>query len=349
MKLFTNSRDYISYDDRWLMLFGFPATALLVTAMMFSNLFVECEWREVFSCLLFGVVHVAVFWFCFRELYFYTIRKYGNTKKRYMMLAIYIGIAYLVLDFILSMVLDPHYAEIHGKSNMPHEFLKSLSSFVVTTIVLLVYEGSYLSKRLGDVEVEKGKLESQNISSQLEGLKNQVSPHFLFNSLNTLCTLIPESPERAERFVQKLSKVYRYILEIRDKKIITLKEELDYLTAYTFLVKERFGSNIEINVDIDDSFYRHHIVPLSLQILMENAIKHNIISKDQPLHIDIYVDDQNKLVIKNNLQAKRHVSSSTKFGLENIKDRYRFFTHKTVDVIPTAQHFIVILPLIENE
>jgi LytS/YehU family sensor histidine kinase len=195
--------------------------------------------------------------------------------------------------------------------------------------------------------VEKQKLKRMNMQSQLEGLKNQVNPHFLFNSLNTLTYLIPENSEKSVHFVQQLSKVYRYILEIRDKKLILLEEELNFLNAYTFLLKERFGKNLHIKIDIPEVHLNDKIIPLSLQILFENAIKHNIISSEKPLFMEVFIENGNKLIVKNNLQKKNQVMNSTKLGLQNIKNRYRFFSEKEVEVIVTQESFIVILPMID--
>lgn len=347
--MFERSRKYIGYNDLWLMLLGVPAMAIVVSSILFSNLIIDGKQELIGECCLAAMVHVLSFWLVFREIFFMGVKKYGNQKKRYLFTGVMIGVAYAIVDPILKYFLEPFYLEIHAYANKPHLFLEAIAAFLVTTVVVLVYEGSYLTRRLKDVQIEKQMLETKNVASQLEGLKNKVSPHFLFNSLNTLCNLIPESPERAESFVRKLSKVYRYTLEIGDKKLIPLKDEIDYLSSYTFLLKERFVNNIQIDVNVDEKYLSRMVIPMALQILMENAIKHNIISKDQPLSIQIFVDEQEKLVVKNNLQKKSHVSSSTKFGLENIKDRYRFFTDKSVDVIPTAEHFIVILPLIKND
>lgn len=153
-------------------------------------------------------------------------------------------------------------------------------------------------------------------------LKTQVNPHFLFNNLNTLCSIIPENPEQAVDFVQQLSKVYRHILEVKDEKSIPLKEEMAVLEAYAFLLKTRFGDNLEINMEVDPTKMEDMIVPLSLQLLMENAIKHNIVSQDKPLKIIVKVIDGN-LVVTNNLQKKNQIIESTGIGLTNIRNRYK--------------------------
>ncbi len=195
--------------------------------------------------------------------------------------------------------------------------------------------------------MEKEKLERENIQSQLEGLKNQVNPHFLFNSLNTLTYIIPEDQNLAVRFVQQLSKVYRYILEIRDRKLICLSEELAFLDAYVFLLKDRFGENFKIDINIPESYLNLKVVPLSLQILMENAIKHNIISALKPLRVEVFIENNLKLIVKNNLQKKNHVMNSTKVGLQNIKNRYSFFSDQKVEVFATTDSFVVSIPLIQ--
>ncbi len=260
---------------------------------------------------------------------------------------------YILIKIFLGTVIETYLFDIHSypgfKENGPHAISEVLSSMVVIIMILAIYESSYLNGQLHKSIIEKQDLQKQNIQSQLDGLRNKVNPHFLFNSLNTLCNLIPESPERAEKFVQQMSRVYRYILEIRDEKLIPLKEELDYLESFKHLLLERFGDNLSISIEIPDSHRDNKIVPLSLQILLENAIKHNIISKEKPLHVKLYINQNGQLVVENNLQVKRQVGNSTKFGLENIKQRYKFLTDKTVEVISTTQNFIVVLPLISTQ
>jgi len=185
---------------------------------------------------------------------------------------------------------------------------------------------------------------SELSKTQISLLRGALNPHMIFNSLNTLTYLIPEAPNKAVNFVQKLSKVYRYILEIRDQKIVSISDELEFLNAYIFLLKERFGENLNTNIDIPLKYYQTKIVPLSLQILFENVIKHNIISTKKPLTINVFIE-RDKLIIKNNLQKKNQVISSTSMGLQNIKNRYQFFTKKEVDVIVTVDSFLVALPL----
>lgn len=217
----------------------------------------------------------------------------------------------------------------------------------ITGMVGTVYESSYFFSRWKESIIEAEQLKIQHIRSQFEVLKNQVSPHFLFNSLNTLISIIPENPNLAVEFTEKLSKVYRYILQNKDKELIELEQELAFTKSYIFLLKIRFGDNLKVNYKIRDEFKHYLVAPLTLQMLVENAIKHNIISKAKPLTIDIYVENGNAIIVRNNLQIKNMVKQSTKVGLENIIKRYKYLSNQAVDVISTTGNFIVSLPLIK--
>ena len=213
--------------------------------------------------------------------------------------------------------------------------------------VVAIYESFYFSNELRKSVEEKEMLKRESLKAQIDALKTQVNPHFLFNNLNTLCAIIPDNPQQAIDFVQQLSKVYRHILEVRDETSIPVKDELDVLKAYAFLLKTRFGSNIEIEIDVPDSKLNNKIVPLSLQLLMENAIKHNIISMEKPLSIRVFTADGN-LVVSNNLQMKNQVIENTGIGLDNIRNRYKLLGDKTVKVVSDQNSFNVYIPMIEN-
>ena len=220
---------------------------------------------------------------------------------------------------------------------------------MVVFFVLSLYEGVYFYHRWRLSLIETERLRQENISSQLDALKSQVNPHFLFNSLNTLVYLIPEDEDRAVRFVQRLSKVYRYILEIRDRSLITVAEELDFLDAYQFLLKERFGENLQIHLQIDPGVKQMQMIPLSMQMLLENAIKHNIISKEKPLLIEITVGTRSgNLMIRNRLQPKQQRQESTQVGLDNIRRRYSFYTNADILIKQEDGWFSVELPLLKT-
>lgn len=226
-------------------------------------------------------------------------------------------------------------------------FNSNSASFFCTLTVVAIYESIYFMQQLKLSIEEKELLKRESLMAQLNALKTQVNPHFLFNNLNTLCSIIPENPKQAVDFVQQLSKVYRHILEVKDEKSIPLKDELAVLEAYAFLLKTRFGDNLDIVMDVDPSKMEDKIVPLSLQLLMENAIKHNIVSQDKPLKIIVKVIDGN-LVVTNNLQKKNQIIESTGIGLTNIRNRYKLITDKIITVTETLADFTVSIPLIQS-
>lgn len=187
------------------------------------------------------------------------------------------------------------------------------------------------------------ELKREQLNLQYETLKNQVNPHFLFNSLNSVTSLIKKDPDKAIEFVKKLSDVFRYVLEQKDNEINTLDSELIFLDSFIFLEKIRFGDSLSISVDVPDRSC--YIIPLSLQILVENALKHNVVSKEFPLFIEIFMKDENYLIVRNTLRKKPAVSSSG-IGLENIKSRIGFFTQLPMVVCETETEFTVEMPLI---
>jgi len=193
------------------------------------------------------------------------------------------------------------------------------------------------------------KLQKENLQSQFEVLKQQVNPHFLFNSLNVLSSLIKVDPDLAESFTEKLSKVYRYVLENKEKDLVTLNTELDFLTAYLFLIDIRFSGKIVVNIKIDKIYLDFFILPIAVQMIIENAIKHNSYSKSQPLKIEIFVDDQHQLNIINNLRARETKLISTGVGLENIMRRYTLISERKPEFIKTEEQYIVKLPLLRQE
>jgi len=225
---------------------------------------------------------------------------------------------------------------------------------VVTMIVLYQnYKGNKKTNELLRLEklqlTEKNKLlESENVLVQFETLRNQVSPHFLFNSLSALTSLIKTDTDKALQFTKEFSKIFRSTLELKEKSLILLKEELEHVNSYLYLQKMRFDSNLNITMNIDSEFLNDYLPPFSLQMAIENAVKHNVITNESPLRINIFTSD-NFLIITNNLQTRHNVEDSTKTGLKNIKSRYKYITElePTFEILNNL--FYVKLPLIKEE
>jgi LytS/YehU family sensor histidine kinase len=208
-----------------------------------------------------------------------------------------------------------------------------------------MYESIFFLNELRKSVEEKEMLKRESLQAQVNALKIQVNPHFLFNTLNTLAAVIPENPGQAVDFVQQLSKVYRHILEVKDEPTILLKEELEVLEAYSFLLKTRHGDNLIIDIRVEEEQLGQRVVPLSLQILMENAIKHNIVSSARPLRIDVFTGSDS-LVMTNTLQRKHQEIESTGIGLDNIRNRYRLLGSRLVEVEEGSEQFLVRIPLL---
>jgi PAS domain S-box-containing protein len=205
------------------------------------------------------------------------------------------------------------------------------------------------TKQLTEANTQLLKVQKENLQSQFEVLKQQVNPHFLFNSLNVLTSLIKIDPDLAESFTERLSKVYRYVLENKEKDLVSLSTELEFLNAYLFLLEIRFMKKLFIEIKIDKSYSDYQILPIAIQLIIENAIKHNTFSKAQPLKIEIFVDQQQRLNIINNLNVRETKLVSTGVGLENINRRYALVSDQKPEFIKTTEHFIAKLPLLKTE
>lgn len=191
-------------------------------------------------------------------------------------------------------------------------------------------------------------LQEENIISQFQSLKAQVNPHFLFNSLNVLSSLIFIDQNKAAKFVRQLSKVYRYVLEHKDMDTISIREELPFIKSYIFLLKTRFDQNLKVDMEIRENTKSYNVAPMVIQLLIENAIKHNVVSRSRPLTIKIMEDD-GYLVISNNLQRKSSTEVSSQMGLDNIRKRYEYLGNKKVIVEEQDEAFLVRIPLLSNE
>lgn len=223
-----------------------------------------------------------------------------------------------------------------------------ITAIVITFIISLIIHMVFFYRSYQENRVKQQKIIAGTASAKFESLKNQIDPHFLFNSLNVLSSLIEENPDNAQRFTSSLSKIYRYVLEQKDKELVSVEEELAFAKTYMNLLKMRFENSI---------FYEHpeklehpeaKVVPLSLQLLLENTIKHNIVSEQKPLHIRIF-EQNNCLVVQNDLQKKEVLKDRQGVGLQNIIDRYAILTERSVKIEQTDKKFTVQLPMLTKQ
>lgn len=237
----------------------------------------------------------------------------------------------------------------HGKF-LPFGMQKVLDTnffaVVITIIIMLFMTARSFLFAWRDLAVAHEQLKAESIASRLASLQAQVNPHFLFNSLNVLSGLVYRDADLSAQFIKKLSEVYRYVLDRQEEELVSIAQEMEFVHAIVFLQRIRFGEHLHVDIEIpeDRSFY---LAPLALQMLIENAIKHNVISAAQPLYIRIYLEPD-YLVVSNNLQPKKTLSDSLGIGLENIRKRYNFLTNKAVVVEKGQEQFSVKLPIIET-
>lgn len=234
------------------------------------------------------------------------------------------------------------------------EFKLLIASFVIDLVIVVAFNGWLFGKHFfrewknSMLTVER--LAKESVQVRFENLKNQLNPHFLFNSLASLNSLIFENQELASEFLQHLSKVYRYLLQNKEAELVLLESELGFIQNYLFLLKTRFGRALEIRMETPPFHQQKRIVPVTLQVLLENALKHNCLSADNPLRVEIYVEERSPnafdLIVINTFQPKSIVETSNKTGLQNMQRLYSFLSATPLRVEKTETHFTVRVPLI---
>ncbi|MFD2726798.1 histidine kinase [Hyunsoonleella rubra] len=218
----------------------------------------------------------------------------------------------------------------------------------ITLAIVGVFHVIYFYNRFQQNRIKEQKVIAGTASAKFDALKNQLDPHFLFNSLNVLTSLIEENPNQAQKFTTSLSKVYRYVLEQKNKELVTVDEELQFARTYMSLLKMRFEDSIVFTLPDRAQNPESKVVPLSLQLLLENAVKHNMVMSSKPLHIKIYEED-GFLVVENNLQPKQIVKKSSGVGLSNIMQRYSLLTQRKINIDKGANQFAVAIPMLTKQ
>jgi sensor histidine kinase YesM len=221
-------------------------------------------------------------------------------------------------------------------------------SLIVTVNILIIMHAIYFFRAMTDKKVTKHKVIGKTETAKFESLKNQLDPHFLFNSLNVLTSLIGENPKQAEKFTTKLSKIYRYVLTQKSEDLVLVNDELKFAKTYMDLIKMRFEDAVTFEIPDQLSNENLKIIPLSLQLLLENAVKHNVITSTKKLTIKMYEKD-NYLVIENNINPKTSLEKGTKIGLKNIINRYSLVTKRSVVIESNEKLFKVKLPLLTQK
>jgi len=297
--------------------------------------------------LFFSFLNVVTCWFIHHYFILHSFKHTGNITKgiisNIFAICIILFIDYLAIAFSGRPLLNDA-PEFDTIQNIMINFTRT--AFVSVFIYIIIYNIQI------NITLQKSKLENEllkqaQLKAQLLSLQQQVSPHFLFNSLSTLKTIAPD--HETKNYVIQLANVYRYLLNFNEHHLASVKDEIAFMKSYLYILQERFEQALQISIDVPVEFLSYYIPPLSLQLLIENAIKHNIISPEQPLLIRIYTDQTPALTIENSYQPKLSVEESTGKGLQNIKDRYLLLVDKQIEVCKTDNLFKVILPLLQHE
>lgn len=309
----------------------------------YSNDVFEFFWQnQLFSVVIYSVNMPIITYF--RERY-----KGGFWNVKIIFKAIVANIiSTLIVVFLLRLFLIVGYYRIPFDEFIKNEGVEDYTiPFLITALATAVFYIAYYWKSKQESKVKESKIIAGAASAKFDALKNQLDPHFLFNSLNVLASLIEENPVQAQKFTTSLSKVYRYVLEQKNKELVSLDEELVFARTYMRLIKMRFEDSIEVTIPEKATDSTFKVVPLSLQLLLENAVKHNQVTPSKKLHITIY-EEGNKLYVKNNIQEKQVVKKSSGVGLENIKERYRLLSNNQVAILNDGTYFKVGVPILTS-
>ncbi len=292
-----------------------------------------------------SIVLVSLLWELLHQINIYLDKKYPFERSIRNRIIIQLVLGSLVGIFIRFLIF------LFGEPLIPFKIdqLALTATWIIYIIgtigINLGFFTAYFINRWKDSIILTERLEKEKSVVQFDNLKNQLNPHFLFNALTSLNSLIFENPTLASQFLQQLSKVYRYVLQNKDKNFVSLQTEYDFIKNYILLLKTRFQDAVSIDISIPNELKERALVPVTLQILIENALKHNIADRDKPLKIEIFIVSD-YLIVSNNLQLRKLVDTSNKQGLDNLKSLYSFLTDKPVIVEHTENRFAVKIPLL---
>lgn len=324
-------------------LIHFPELVSLFDLSEQSHLFPDMTVMDVANEVLFTFVSLMLL-FALNTVIFGFNRPSARITWQKMVLS-------FVFTWIINNMLGQIFVYLHHQFNIPaidamvHHYLHPLRDFIMACIVSGSCYMIHLIRKSQQVQMENQQLHAENLLNQYEALKSQLNPHMLFNSLNTLRSLIRETPDRAQEYLQELSRVLRYTLQENVGQSVTLREEMEFVAAYIFLLKMRYEDNLFFDIAIQPHAESRMLPPMSVQLLIENAVKHNEISNRHPLTIRVRTE-VDTLVVNNPIQRKLTASRGTGIGLANLSKRYYLLFRKEIEVKEERDTFTVTIPLI---
>lgn len=334
---------YLYFNDNWLRIIGIPLVAFIMPVAFF-NVRPSQNLGNYLITVLVSVLYVSIYWHFYRGVMIYFRKRLPSLKDFGKRVAIQ-SVVYVLFTLLVS--LGSFAVGIHRFPQVferPSVDIIILASLIITLMISSIYEVVFGVEMWKRSLIENERLQKERAEAQLISLNNQLNPHFLFNSLNTLTALIPRQPDTAVLFTEELAKVYRYILNMSNKKLVTVEKEMEGVRSFQYLWQKRYSENISFDIDLPQLIKELHVPPLSIQMLVENAIKHNIISSENPLKVSI-THKEDMIWVSNNLQVRNTLHKNGK-GLSNIIERYKYLTERHVEVTRN-EYFIVKIPVLK--
>ncbi|GAB3989371.1 hypothetical protein GCM10028807_14130 [Spirosoma daeguense] len=339
----------IRINDFWLRWLG-PLGLFLFGNLFFRlSFWMDADLQTLFDSILVGLVAGYLFWEVNRLVISELQEQFPGLERSQKRLLLIL----LLSPLLVNAAVFFRYV-LHILLGSRHVLWIDLVDYVTSLGIQLfyfavyfsIYEGWYVMQQWRQTYQEKEALVKAQWQTRFDSLKSQVNPHFLFNSLNSLSALIDESPMQASQFVDELSTMYRYLLRANDRELILLSTELTFIESYAHLLKTRHGAGLTIQIHVAPDYLGHSIPPLTLQLLVENAVKHNIVMAEQPLKIEIATTSDGQLLVRNNLQRKNVHNASNGIGLANVAAKYQMLAQSTIVIEDEDEHFTVLLPLL---
>jgi len=332
-----------NYFNKYLFLI-IPLVGILIVGIYLISYGIN-DYKNSIQYLIHGLVITAGLWLGCMSIVMFLWKKFPweQSPLTHLILEIVLITAYTLAFSSGLYFLEKKFWQIHAVENLGMEILTTI---LITYFITSIHESVFFYQQWKYNFSKSVRLERDNIEARYEALRAQINPHFLFNSLNSLTTMVEDNKPVVD-YIQSLSELLRYMLKSGEKELVLLRDEVSIMTSYVRLQQMRFPDTLKINIDVTENYYHFAVPPLVLQMLVENAIKHNIISKENPLKVSITAA-KDSITVENNLQKKSGVDSTGQ-GLLNITGRYRFFTTRKVEIDETDEKFSVTIPLLQVE
>jgi two-component system, LytTR family, sensor kinase len=324
-----------------------PLVVVFINSLLFGERYFT-EGKVFIGSSLIVLIIMTIVWFLFTWIAVTVRTRLPGDMELIRRLGITIALIGTIQALVITLFFKGYdFLHLFGyEINKPRFYWTLTISFILNILITLVHEGFESFERWRATFTETEQLKKAYSQSRLMGLKSQVNPHFLFNSLNSLSSLISENEEEAETFLDELTKVYRYLLRGPEDKLVKLETELQFIRSYFFLLKARYGQSVSYDTTVLEEYYPHLIPPLTLLTLFENAFNQNATHKDSPLKIKVAVAESGWLEFSHNVQKKIAAINTDESGIENLSEKIRLLTHQQIAIEETEKHRVIRLPLI---